>query len=250
VRKHRSGVESEELPTLVEVALRPELPLRRSAASTWAVAGCSKSTAILAMRQEQARPKGQLGKAITYALNQRDRLLVFLEEPMLTPDNNLAENAIRPFVLGRKNWLFAGTPKGAEASATLYSLIETAKANNCEPYSYLRHIFERLPQASVLADYEALLPWNVNRAKNILEGMGGKIRRIRISGTTSLGEGISVTTPWHIFTILTSSYSRRTNLAILFFIILNKLFLSRADELVAFKPICFSMEVAICPRVW
>lgn len=139
--------------------------------------------AVLALRQEQARPildnfhlwllkrsaqtppKGLLGKAITYALNQWDRLLVYLNEPMLTPDNNLAENAIRPFVLGRKNWLFAGNPKGAEASAQLYSLIETAKANNCEPYSYLRHIFEYLPRASTLSDYEALLPWNIDRDK-------------------------------------------------------------------------------------
>jgi hypothetical protein len=65
-------------------------------------------------------------------------LLVYLENPIVTPDNNMAENGIRPFVLGRKNWLFAGTPKGAEASALLYSLIETAKANNCEPYSLVR----------------------------------------------------------------------------------------------------------------
>jgi len=103
-----------------------------------------------------------LGKAIGYALNQWERLLVYLEDPIVTPDNNMAENGIRPFVLGRKNWLFSGTPKGAEASAMLYSLIETAKANNCEPYSYLRHIFEHLPRAHTLADYEALLPWNVD----------------------------------------------------------------------------------------
>ena len=87
---------------------------------------------------------------------------------MVTPDNNLAENAIRPFVLGRKNWLFAGTPRGAEASALLYSLIETARANNCEPYSYLRHIFSHLPRAQSLANYEALLPWNLDRAKIML----------------------------------------------------------------------------------
>lgn len=109
-----------------------------------------------------------LGKEIGYALNQWDRLLVYLEDPIVTPDNNMAENAIRPFVLGRKNWLFSGTPKGAEASALLYSLIETAKANNCEPYSYLRHIFEHLPRAHTLADYEALLPWNVDRLNIML----------------------------------------------------------------------------------
>ena len=122
----------------------------------------------LLKRSSQTPPKGLLGKAISYALNQWERLLVYLEDPIVTPDNNMAENGIRPFVLGRKNWLFSGTPKGAEASAMLYSLIETAKANNCEPYSYLRHIFEHLPRAHTLADYEALLPWNVDRLKIML----------------------------------------------------------------------------------
>jgi transposase len=125
----------------------------------------------LLKRTTQTPPKGLLGKAISYALNQWDRLLVYLEYPIVTPDNNMAENGIRPFVLGRKNWLFAGTPKGAEASALLYSLIETAKANNCEPYCYLRHIFERLPGARTLADYEALLPWNVDKM-NIMLSLG------------------------------------------------------------------------------
>ncbi|WP_394713379.1 IS66 family transposase [Desulfogranum marinum] len=88
-------------------------------------------------------PKGLLGKAITYSLNQWKRLVGYIEDGNLAIDNNMAENSIRPFVVGRKNWLFAGTPEGAEASAALYSLIETAKANGIEPYSYLRHIFSR-----------------------------------------------------------------------------------------------------------
>ncbi|PPV41349.1 transposase domain-containing protein, partial [Ectopseudomonas oleovorans] len=75
-----------------------------------------------------------------------------------------AENAIRPFVIGRKNWLFSDTPKGATASAQIYSLIETAKANGQEPYAWLRHILERLPAASRVEDYEALLPWNCSPA--------------------------------------------------------------------------------------
>ena len=70
------------------------------------------------------------------------------------------DSAIRPFVIGRKNWLFSDTPKGATASAQIYSLIETVKANGQEPYAWLRHILERLPAASSVADYEALLPWN------------------------------------------------------------------------------------------
>jgi transposase len=106
-------------------------------------------------------PKGLLGKAMNYALNQWDRLIVYVEDGRLAPDNNMAENCIRPFVIGRKNWLFSGTPEGAEASALLYSLIETAKANKLEPYAYLRYIFEKLPFASTVAEYEKLLPWNV-----------------------------------------------------------------------------------------
>lgn len=67
---------------------------------------------------------------------------------------------IRPFVIGRKNWLFSDTQKGAVASAQLYSLVETAKANGQEPYAWLRHALEQLPHASTVGDYESLLPWN------------------------------------------------------------------------------------------
>jgi transposase len=83
----------------------------------------------------------------------------------LKPDNNAAENAIRLFVLGRKKWLFARHPNGAEASATLYSIIETAKACGMEPYQYLRFLFERLPYAATEADYQALLPQTVEPAQ-------------------------------------------------------------------------------------
>lgn len=115
----------------------------------------------LLKKQSQTPPKGLLGKAVSYTLNQWQRLISYIEDGNLTMDNNMAENAIRPFVIGRKNWLFSGTPEGAEASALLYSLIETAKANNVEPYAYLRYIFEKIPLASSLDEYEVLLPWNV-----------------------------------------------------------------------------------------
>lgn len=72
----------------------------------------------------------------------------------------MAENAIRPFALGRRNWLFADTVKGAKASAALYSLIETAKANGLEPFAYLRDLFEKLPLATTVDDFEALLPFS------------------------------------------------------------------------------------------
>ncbi|MBS3809797.1 MAG: IS66 family transposase [Desulfobacterales bacterium] len=116
----------------------------------------------LVERSSQTPPKGLLGKAIKYTLKQWDRLVGYLEDRRLSPDNNAAENCIRPFVLGRKNWMFSGTPEGAAASAALYSLIETARANNLEPYSYLRYIFGKLPLAESLEDFEALLPWKLD----------------------------------------------------------------------------------------
>ncbi len=110
----------------------------------------------------QVPPKGLLGKAIQYTLNQWDKLVGYTEAGFLKPDNNVAENAIRPFVVGRKNWLFSGAPRGAEASATFFSLIETAKANGLEPYAYLRYLFAKLPFAETPEDYQALLPKNLD----------------------------------------------------------------------------------------
>jgi transposase len=105
-------------------------------------------------------PESLLGKAVHYALNQWAKLTVFLNQAELPLDNNRAENAIRPFVIGRKGWLFADTVAGAKASANLFSLVETAKANGIEPHAYLSHLIERLPAARVVEDFEALLPWN------------------------------------------------------------------------------------------
>jgi len=103
-------------------------------------------------------PKGLLGKAVNYTLKNWELLVRYLENGHITPDNNAAENALRPFVLGRKNWLFNGHPKGAAASATIYSLIETAKANGLKPYFYLRYLFENLLLAQTEDDYRTLLP--------------------------------------------------------------------------------------------
>jgi len=110
----------------------------------------------------QTPPKGLLGKAISYAMKQWDRLVRYTEQGFTKPDNNDAENAIRPFVVGRKNWLFSGNPEGARASAVLFSLVETAKANGLEPYHYLRYLFEKLPMAETTEDYKSLLPQNLN----------------------------------------------------------------------------------------
>ena len=109
----------------------------------------------------QVPEKSATGTALGYLAHQWPGLIRYLEDGRLAIDNNHCENAIRPFVIGRKNWLFSNTPKGANASANLYALIETAKANGLEPYAYLRHVFAELPKATTVEAFEALLPWNV-----------------------------------------------------------------------------------------
>lgn len=102
-----------------------------------------------------------LGKALTYLHNQWDRLVGYVEDGHYPIDNNAAERAIRPFTIGRKNWLFSKSQAGAKASANLYSVIETAKANHLNIYDYLTLIFKELPNAQSVEDVEKLLPWNV-----------------------------------------------------------------------------------------
>lgn len=123
----------------------------------------------LSKKNMQVPPKSLLGTAVSYTLNQWPRLMEYLDHAELTLDNNLAENAIRPFVIGRKNWLFAGTVEGAQASAGLYSLIETAKACGLEPYHYLRFIFEKLPFAETREDYLRLMPASLSPGDLALE---------------------------------------------------------------------------------
>jgi transposase len=110
-------------------------------------------------------PKDSLtGKAITYMRNQWPKLIRYCEDGRLPISNCVAENAIRPLVIGRKAWLFADTPKGAHASAIYYGLIETAKANGLEPYAYFRQLLTQLPYADSVEKLEALLPWNIKLA--------------------------------------------------------------------------------------
>jgi transposase len=116
--------------------------------------------AWLFKRAPEVLPSSLLGKAVGYTLNQWDKLAAYLESPYLTPDNNACENAIRPFVLGRKNWLFNQSPEGAESSCAMYTLIETAKQNGLIPFDYLLTLFEKAPLASSPDDWEKLLPWN------------------------------------------------------------------------------------------
>jgi transposase len=117
--------------------------------------------------KSQALPKSSFGTAIGYSLKQWFKLIKFIEDGNLSIDNNKAERAIRPFVVGRKNFLFSNTPKGATASARIYSIIETAKGNNVSPYYYLKYLFETLPNID-LDDQDSLdqlLPWSKNLPK-------------------------------------------------------------------------------------
>ncbi|NOQ77290.1 MAG: IS66 family transposase [Methylococcaceae bacterium] len=111
-------------------------------------------------------PKDSLtGKAMTYLSNQWKKLNVYCSSGELNISNILAENAIRPFVVGRKAWLFSDTPAGARASATHYSLIETARANGIEPYEYIKQVLTALPYAESVEDIEVLLPWNIKKSE-------------------------------------------------------------------------------------
>jgi len=108
-------------------------------------------------------PKCKLGLALKYALGHKKEFMNYLNDGNCAISNNLAENSIRPFTIGRKNWLFSGSPKGAKASAAVYSIIESAKANGLSPYKYLYYIFSQLPgvlfgqHPEFLEDY---LPWS------------------------------------------------------------------------------------------
>jgi len=118
--------------------------------------------AWLRAQSEQVLPKSTLGQAVSYCLNQWPKLTVFLEDGHLELDNNRSERSIKRFVIGRKNFLFANTPRGARASAIAYSLVETAKENVLDPYLYLEYLFERLPniQTDDQTAMNDLLPWS------------------------------------------------------------------------------------------
>jgi len=116
------------------------------------------------LTQQSAPPKTLLGKALGYLRNEWPRLQVFLEDGRLPLDNNGVENAIRPFAIGRKNWLFCDSVKGARSSAALYGLAETALLNGVNVYAYFKWVFTQLPTAGGDDDLVALLPWNVATA--------------------------------------------------------------------------------------
>jgi hypothetical protein len=108
--------------------------------------------------KDRTLPRSTMGGAVGYALNQWESLITYLQDGRLQIDNNSIERTIKPFKLGSKNWLFLGNRRGAEAAAAIYSLIETCKANDIEPYAYLRHTLTEIPKAQTRDDLLALLP--------------------------------------------------------------------------------------------
>lgn len=115
--------------------------------------------------KQNINPKSRLGQAIAYTLKNWDRLAVYCTDGRIEIDNNAIENKIRPFAVGRKNWLFSTSQAGARASANLYSLIETAKAHGLNEYDYLKWVFAKLPAAETVEHFEALLPWNIDKVE-------------------------------------------------------------------------------------
>lgn len=116
----------------------------------------------LKKQKAQVLPKSSFGQAINYCLGQWDKLEAFLQDGRLELDNNRSERSIKPFVIGRKNWLFANTPRGAKASAIVYSIVETAKENGLNPFHYLSYLFEKLPNLDTRDEnaLDKLLPWS------------------------------------------------------------------------------------------
>ncbi len=106
-------------------------------------------------------PGSALGSALHYLRSQWPKLVRYVKDGRYPIDNNPCENSIRPFVVGRRGWLFSDTVAGANASANLYSLVQTCKANGIDSYRYLRALFIALPNAKTADDYEALLPWRI-----------------------------------------------------------------------------------------
>lgn len=122
----------------------------------------TKIKAFLDENQSKYPPQGLMGKAITYAQNQWVFLINYLKDGRLSIDNNFTENRIRPFAVGRKNWLFSDSVAGAEASAMIYSILQTARGNGLEPYAYMRYLLTELPLAKTADQIEKLLPHKID----------------------------------------------------------------------------------------
>ena len=168
-KPHRAS-KADHLLSLINTLYMIERQIKPLSAAEKFQQRCQRSRPILNKikayvddNRQKVPKEGLTGLAMTYLVNQWDKLTIYCTNGELNISNILAENAIRPFVIGRKAWLFSDTPKGARASAIHYSLIETAKANGLEPYTYLIHVLKALPNADTVEQIEALLPWNLKK---------------------------------------------------------------------------------------
>jgi transposase len=139
--------------------IKPDALQRRRQAHSVPV--LSEIEGLLTANLHAVLPSSLLGKALHYLASQWPKLVRFVEDGNYPLDNNACENAIRPFVVGRRNWLFADTVAGANASANLYSLLQTCLVNGIDSYRYLKAMLVALPKAKTVEDFEALLPWRI-----------------------------------------------------------------------------------------
>ena len=114
-------------------------------------------------KRNKVPPKSPIGKAIAYTLNLWDKLIIYVNHGEIEMDTNLVENAIRPFALGRRNWLFKGSESGGKASSITYSILLTCKANNIEPYAYLKYLLYKIPKINSADELVKLLPYNIQK---------------------------------------------------------------------------------------
>jgi transposase len=170
VKLRRSGSKAQELLDRINRLFAIERELKQSTPEERLNARNIKSRPVVEELRKwlddiapEVLPKSLFGTAVHYGRQQWPKLVRFLEDGRIEIDNNRAERSIKPFVIGRKNWLFCNTPKGAHASAMIYSIIESAKENRLNPYAYLNYLFERLPNLDSRDDetLDQLLPWNV-----------------------------------------------------------------------------------------
>lgn len=166
--KHRDGIATRTI-NLIAKLYKLERRAKQQGFNEQAIGVMRKTEAIpilekihayITEKQPTVPPKSGLGKAIAYMLNHWQALRRYTESGMVNIDNNPAERAIRPFAVGRKNWLFCGNERGAEAAANIYSLIESAKYYNLKLFEYLKYIFEQLPEVTDNEQLEKLLPVN------------------------------------------------------------------------------------------
>ena len=121
-------------------------------------------TRLKAWLDEQVQsvmPKSLMGKAIHYALGQWSYVVRYVDDGLLSIDNNIAERSIKNLVIGRKNWFFSTSVDGAHANAALTTMVQTARANKLDPYQYLVHVLTNLPYAKTEQDFDDLMPWRV-----------------------------------------------------------------------------------------